>query len=144
MKRFANLAQQFPHARYHPELRLITWFPDGVLDDERADAIVEFLETEERAGGLPFHRFTDMSGYERIQLSIDHVFTIAKRRKHAYRGGSVRSAFYAVRLISLSIARIYQELMVDTPIEVQIFRERKAAAAWLEVPLAVIERPKAA
>jgi hypothetical protein len=142
MKPFEKLVQKFPDARYHEEWNLVTWHPVGILTDERADAMVEFLESEEKlCGEFTFNRFTDMSGYTRIQMSLEHVFTIAKRRKEGYAGRPVKSAFYAVRLISQSIARMYQELMEDSSIEVNIFREREAAAEWLGVPPAILLPP---
>jgi len=124
-----------PDTRYHPECRLVTWHPRGLLDDRLADRIVEFMESKERIGGKPFHRFTDLSGLERLTIELDHVFEIAQRRRKSYRGARVKSAFYAVRLISLAIAQMYQELMEESAIEVGVFRDRAAAAKWLGVPV---------
>ena len=137
----AELAKRFPHACYRADWRLVTWFPQGVLDDERADRIVEFVELAEKSEGQSFDRFTDMSGYERIQISLDHVVRIARRRR-TYKGPPVKSAFYAVRLISISVARMYQELMNGSHIEVGVFRERAVAAEWLSVPVTVLQPPK--
>jgi hypothetical protein len=67
----------------------------GILTDEQADEVVEFQESEERIrDGFIFDRYTDMSGYSRIQMSLEHVFTIAKRRRKEYRGKPVKSAFF--------------------------------------------------
>jgi hypothetical protein len=137
----ASIIEAFPYARYHEDWKLVTWHPVGILDDDQADRVVEFLESEERIGGESFDRYTDMSGLSRIQLNLDHVFTLAKRRRRGYKGRAVRSAFYAVRLISLSIAKMYQELMQGAPIEVGVFRDRAAAAEWLGVPLGVLAAP---
>jgi hypothetical protein len=112
-----------------------------VLTDERADAMVDFLESEEQIEGAHFHRFTDMTGYTRIQISLDHVVRLARRRRHGYKGPPVKSAFYAVRLIGLSIARMYEELMSDSRIQVCTFRDRVAAADWLGVPPAILHPP---
>ena len=136
------LNERFPYARYHEDLHLVTWFPTGILDNERADRIVEFLESEEEIAGEPFHRYMDMSGYERIQIGLDHVVRLAKRRKKGYNGPPVKSAFYAVRLISLSIARMYEELMIGSQIQVCTFRDRAAAAKWLAVPLDILQPPE--
>ena len=130
-----------PGTRYHAEHRVVTWHPRGVLDDELADRIVEFIETEERIVGKPFHRFTDLTGLERINLNLNHVFDIAKRRKKGYGGPRVKSAFYAVRLISITIARMYQELMQESAIEVGVFPYRTAAAEWLGLPADVLKPP---
>jgi hypothetical protein len=141
MKRFDTLLKAFPRSRYHQDFRLLSWQPEGVLDDERADRVVEFLEFEEAKGAAPFHRYTDLSKLSHIQLSLDHVFTMARRRTKSYRGSAVKSAFFAVRLIGLTIAKMYQELMQDAPIEVCVFRDREAAANWLGVPVGILTAP---
>jgi hypothetical protein len=138
----AALRKLFPHARFHADWRLVTWFPEGVVDNEQADRMVEFLESQEKIGGKPFYRYMDMTGYSRMQIGFDHVVRIARRRRR-YAGPPVKSAFYAVRLLSLTIARMYEELMKGTKIEVYTFRDRTAAAEWLSVPVKVLEPPKA-
>ena len=130
---------KMPGACYHSDCRLVTWKPLGVLDDELADRIVDFMESEERIVGKPFNRFTDLSGLDRVSISLNHVFQIARRRKAGYRGKKVRSAFYAVRLISITIARMYQELMAESAIEVGVFRDRTVAAEWLGVPPEIVK-----
>ena len=132
------LAENFPHARFHPEAHLLTWFPSGSLTNERADEVIDFIEAEEAGFGEPFHRFTDMSGYTRIQIGLDHVVRLARRRKRGYKGLPIKSAFYAVRLISVSIARMYEELMAGSLIEVRTFRDRGDVADWLGVPEALL------
>jgi len=136
------LAERFPHASYHPKWRLITWFPTGVLDNDQADRVVDFLESQEQFEGEQFHRYTDMTGHPRIQIGLDHVVRLARRRRHGYTGPPVKSAFYAVRLISLSVAHMYQELMEGSNLQVCTFRDRAAAADWLGVPVNILERPK--
>jgi hypothetical protein len=129
--------------RYYPESRLVTWHPRGVLDDELADRIVEFLEFQESVSDVPFHRYTDFNGFTKIQLNIDHVFQIAAHRRTAYEGGPVKSAFFSDWMIGLGIARLYEELMRGGPIDVRTFRTREAAAEWLDVPVSILHPPAA-
>jgi hypothetical protein len=103
--------------------------------------VVEFLESAEKLEGKPFDRYTDMTGYNRIEIGLDHIVRLARRRNN-YKGPSVRSAFHAVRLLSLTIARMYEELMCGSRIQVCTFRDRSAAADWLGVPVAVLQPPK--
>jgi len=130
-----------PYARYYPTLRVMTWHPSGVLDNDRADQTIEYLESHELIEKEPFNRYTDMSGYTRMQIGLDHVVRIARRRRR-YAGPPVKSAFYAVRLISVQIARMYEELMAGSKIQVCTFRDRAAAAEWLGVPMEVLLPPK--
>jgi hypothetical protein len=136
-----ELAQQFPYARYHSDFHLVTWHPDGVLDNDRADQAAEFIELAEKLEGHSFNRYFDMCGYSGMEIEPEHLIRLARRRRR-YRGPKVKSAFYAERLVSLAIARIYQELMVGSRIEVCIFRDRAVAAKWLGVPETILQRPK--
>jgi hypothetical protein len=133
--------ERFEFARFHKKWDLITWHQQGILTDGAIDQAVDYLELAEESDEQPFNRFFDLSGYSIIQISLDHVVRLARRRRR-YKGAPVRSALYAVRLISLTIARMYQELMEGSRIEVCIFRDRQVAADWLEVPVAILLPPK--
>jgi hypothetical protein len=136
-----ELSKRFSSACYQAGWGLVTWFPDGVFDDEHADRAVEFIELAEKLEKRSFNRYIDLSGYSRIQISLDHVVRIARRR-HSYKGPPVKSAIFAVRLISVSVARMYQELMDGSHIEVGVFRDRTVAAEWLGVPASILQPPK--
>lgn len=138
----STVPDQHPCARYYPELKLMAWRPVGILDDEHANEMVEFLEARERIDGVSFNRFVDMSGFTRIQLSLDHLVRLARRRREGYRGPKVITALYALRLIGVQIARMYEELMEGSLIEVRTFRHRAAAADWLQVPPEVLLPPR--
>lgn len=132
-----------PGTRYHADCQLVTWHPRGQFDEELADRIVEFMESKERIIGKSFHRFTDLSGLDRIHINLNHVFEIARRRRRGYCGAQVKSAIFAVRLISITIARMYQELMEGSAIDVGVFRDRAAAASWLKVAEEFLNPPPA-
>ena len=134
---------RFPRAVFRPELRLITWAPSGVLDNDEADRVIEFIEAKERLPGPPFNRFTDLTGYTSIEISLEHIVRLARRRKQGYRGPRVKSAFYALRLLGVKIAALYEELMNGSRIEVCTFRDRAMAAEWLGVPPQVVSSPRA-
>jgi hypothetical protein len=136
-----SIVLSLPGAHYHPESRLVTWHPRGVFDDRLADRMVEFMESEERIGRKAFHRFADLSGLERLDLSLEHVFRVASRRRKGYRGPEVKSAIFGLRMLTIAIGRLYQELMHESAIEVGVFRGRAAAAEWLGVPAEVLEPP---
>jgi len=133
------ILEAFPYTRYHPEARLITWHPRGVLDDLIADRIVDFIEFEERIAEAPFHRYTELDGLTEIRLKVGHAFQIAERRREEYRGEPVKSAFFSDWVIGMGIARMYATLMEGAPIEVRVFRSRKAAAKWLGVPEEILK-----
>ena len=144
MLTYDSLTERYPCARFHADWGLVTWHPTGLLDNARADRVVEFLESTEKLEGRPFNRYTDMTGYTRIQIGLDHIVRLARRRKRGYRGAPVKSGFYAVRLLSLSIAQMYGELLEGSGsrIRVCIFRDRAVAAEWLGVPTDILRAPK--
>jgi hypothetical protein len=122
-------------------VRLVTWHPRGIFDDQLADKIVEFIEDEERVMDEPFNRFTDLDGLSEIHLKIGQAFTIAERRRTGYRGDPVKSVFFSERVVGFGIAHMIEALMKDAQIRVRAFRSREAAADWLGVPLELLQPP---
>jgi hypothetical protein len=135
MPHLSDILTGFPNTRWHAEVRVMTWHPQGILDDELADRILEFVELEEQLADGPFHRYTDLNGLTHIHLQFGHSFQIAERRRSGYAGEPVKSAFACDWVVGFGIARLYQELMRGAPIEVRAFRKREEAAQWLNVPL---------
>jgi hypothetical protein len=133
---------EFPKARFYPDLSLMCWFPTGILDDAGADRVLEFIETQEKNREMGFNRYLDMSGYDRIQISLDHVVRLARRRWAKFQGPPVRTAFFATRLIGLTIAKMYEELMEGSGIHVCTCGTRRAAAEWLDVTEEILVPPK--
>jgi hypothetical protein len=136
-----SLTTRFPCACFYPDWRVLTWYPTGIFDEKEADRVLEFIELREKIDGQPFNRYTDMTGLTQIKTGLGHVVRMARQR-HSYKGPVVKSAFYAVRLISLTIAGMYAELMKDSRIHVSIFRDKNDAAAWLGVPRKALLPPK--
>ena len=52
-----------------------------------------------------------------------------------------KTALFADNPMSFGVAHSYELLMCDAMIEVRAFKERRAAAQWLEVPLKTLECP---
>ena len=136
-KQLSIFLKYFPHARYHSEVRLLTWHPRGTLDDTLADEVLAMIEAEETVENVPFHRYTDLSRLTDIRLKIGPVFEIAEHRRAA--GEPVRSAFFADTTVGFGIARLYEELMQGAVIHVRAFRDRDVAAEWLGVPVRLLQ-----
>jgi hypothetical protein len=134
-----EILKDLPETRWYEDVRLVMWHPRGVLDDALADRIVDFIESEERIADAPFHRYVDFDALTEIRLQFGHAFQTAERRKTFYAGGPpVKSAIYCDWIVGFGMARLYAELMKDCPIEVRAFRDRKAAAEWLGVPVDIL------
>ena len=127
------------HLHYHEDFRLATWHPQGVVDDELIDRLVELVESEEVIAKGPFNRFADLTGITSIRLQFGHAFRIAQRRRANYPWREpIKSAFYCTWPIGYGFARMYESLMAGGPIHVRAFRTREAAAEWLGVPVDVL------
>jgi len=127
-----------PHARYHAEASLVTWHPQGILDDEMADRMVDFIEMEEREILTPFNRYVDYNGLVEIRLTVAHTFNIAQRRRARYSGPPVKGAFFASWVMAAGFARLYADFMQAGLIDVQVFERREDAARWLGVPTSLL------
>jgi hypothetical protein len=133
------ILKSFPHTRYYPKWQLVAWHPRGVFDDILADQIVDFAETEERIQEAPFNRYIDLSEVTHINLTAGHVFQIAKRRHKA--SEAVKSAIWTDKVLTLSLAYVYETLMARAVIKVRVFDKRDAAAEWLGVPAKILRQP---
>ena len=129
----------FPRTWYHARWRLLTWYPRGVLNEAFADQVIEFIEMEERIQEAPFDRYLDFSGLTQIRIGIDHIIHTARRRRSVKQ--PVKTALFADNSMSFGVAHSYELLMYHAMIEVRAFKERAAAAAWLEVPLKTLQCP---
>ena len=110
-----------------------------MLNEAFADQVVEFLEMEESIQEAPFDRYADLSGLTHIRIGIDHIIHTARRRRKVKQ--PVKMALFADNPMSFGVAHSYELLMYDAMIEVRAFRERAAAATWLEVPLKLLKCP---
>src|SRR5687767_4088222 len=101
----ASILIDFPNTRYHPECKLITWHPHGVLDDNLLDEIATFMEFQEHvATATSFHRYTDLSGLTDIQVKFGHVFEVAQRRRASVDGlPRVKSAIFSDKVVGFGM-----------------------------------------
>ena len=129
--------KNFPGTRYYPEFRLTTWHPQGTFDTALANKVIAFIEWEEYIQDAPFDRYTDFSGVAAIRIGVDSIIEIARRRRIVRE--PVKSALFGNDRARLEVAQSYERLMNDaTMIQVRSFSDRKAAAAWLEVPQTIL------
>ena len=131
-----RVLKSFPQTWYFPKWHLVTWHPRGVLDDTLADQIVAFIELEERIQAAPFDRYVDLSGLTDVRLYAGHVFDIAKRRHRTM--DQVKSAFWTDKIVTTSLAYMFETFMASAPIKVRAFTKKEDVAEWLEVPIEIL------
>ena len=120
---------------------LIIWLPGNhkvswmmILDE-----IGEWLCPIEKVSA-PFKRFVDFSRLTGVAVRTKHVFNFARKRAEQFAGvGPVKSALFSEDWVGFGIARMYEILMKETPIDARAFRDRARAAVWLGVPAEILK-----
>jgi hypothetical protein len=131
-------------ARFHPDLNLETWFPEGVLDVLVGTFMAHYIGFEEAVASKPFNRFTDFTGLTAIRLEMEDIANIVALRRASYQDRPpVKSAILAVAAPAYGVARMFAALMESSPIEVRVFRTVEEAAHWLGVPVAALRADSA-
>ena len=128
-----------PYLRYYPAHRLVAWQPVGVLNDQVVDEVGEWLLGVEKFS-LPFVRFADFGRISHIALDLEQVSRLLKERTAAFCGATpVRMAFYGEQPTAFGIAQLWETLLRETAVEAGAFRNRAAAASWLNVPADILD-----
>ena len=124
------------HVLYRKDLSLMLWKPHGILDQAIVNEIVVFVDTAEKRAGQPLNRFTDLSALDAVDLNFKFVFHIALHRRLAYKPNPpVKSAFYVTSPATGHYAKLHEMLTDHSPLDVDLFTDRAAAAKWLGVPV---------
>lgn len=91
----------------------------------------ELTQIEEALPTIP-HRFTDLSDLDDIPIGYDEINHFRRRRESIAQRNPIRSAVYAPSDLQFGLSRMYQMLSSSPDTEVEIFRDREEAMAWLK------------
>jgi hypothetical protein len=120
--------------------RLAICRPVGALDENFAGQLLRFLLALEELTSDPFDRVLDLTDVTDVSLNNAAVRAYADaRRKTTARLAPFRSAIIAGGPRAEAVAKLYAELMKDSQIRVEIFRDAPSAAAWLAAPVEVFQ-----
>src|SRR6266850_7731984 len=108
--------------------------PNGILDAQTAERIVDFTKIKEEHLKAGFNRFCDLTRLDSINLSSEDLLQLAAQRR-AFNPNDVhvKSAFLATHPLAFAIARMYELLLHSPRIEVRVFKDLERAAEWLVV-----------
>ena len=121
---------------FHEDIRLLIYRPRGVIDEAAVKKIVSVLEELEEKSQRPFNRFSDTLGADDVELNFKYVIQVSLCRRLAYAGHPpVKSAILATDSTMIHYARLHALLTQGSPINVRVFKDRKEAADWLNVPV---------
>ncbi|HEY2711852.1 MAG TPA: hypothetical protein VGI60_05000 [Chthoniobacterales bacterium] len=131
-----------PDVEFFDDLRLLCYRPRGVLNEASVNRAIKVLGELEFSLKQPFNRFTDTVDAEAIDLNFQYILHISLYRRLSYSGRPpVKSAILATDATAIHYARLHALLTQGSPIKVHIFQERRAAAKWLNVPVARLTAP---
>ena len=119
---------------YISDLNISYWRPVGLITlKEIIDDLSNFVNLEKKI--TAFDRFSDISECDFSNIKFDDVRHIYLLRTQEYHGPPVKNAFYIKTDLQFGIARIYQTLMTETPIKVEIFKTPVECANYLNIPV---------
>jgi hypothetical protein len=139
--KLSGAAMIFPFGvQFHAEQRLLVWRPRGLLDEKVVSDVVAALGQLEMELHEPCNRFSDAAGVEQVDLNYEYVISVALYRRCAYaHRPPIKSAILATHPKLIHYAQIHALLTRDSPIDVRIFPDDRAAVAqWLDVPVELI------
>ena len=125
-----------PDMQFRDDLHLVVYKPRGILDEAAVNKVLVYLLRREAMAAKPFNRFTDLSAVESFHLTFKYVFHVALYRRLSYAGREpIKSAFYVTHPEAAHVVKIHALLTDLSPLKVEMFEEREAAAKWLGVPV---------
>jgi hypothetical protein len=128
--------QLLPDVEYLEEPPLFIWRPRGVLNEEKISQIIAFITEQETRFGRSTDRFTDLSLLDAIDVTFKFVFQVALyRRLSRISQETIKSAFLVTTPAVARYVKLHAVLTDHSPLQVELFQEREAAAEWLGVPV---------
>ena len=122
--------------QFHEDLHLLVWRPQCILDESAVNKLLVELLRRETMAAKPFNRFCDLSCVESFHLTFKYVFHIALYRRLSYVGRErIKSAFYVTHPEAAHLVKIHALMTDHSPLNVEMFEQREAAAKWLGAPI---------
>ena len=125
---------------FHPGPRLMVYRPRGILTEDRLQAAVDFLEKVEDQAAKPFHRFTDLSKLDALDIEFKSIIRISLHRRLTYgQQAPIKSAFYVTSPAAARVVKVHVLLTDHSPLVVKMFQELAPAAKWLDVSINLLQ-----
>src|SRR6266487_3136811 len=128
-----------PEIQFHQDIRLLIYRPRGLIDEAAINKITSVIDDLEAATQEPFNRFSDTLEAHEVELNFRYVIHVSLHRRLAHKGRApVKSAILATEPTLIHYGKVHALLTQGSPINVRVFRDRKEAAQWLGVPIAIL------
>ena len=117
---------------------LVTTWSGSVTDSEMVAAYRAAYADHRWAPG--FNEVTDMRTADVRSISADGLRRVRAVVAESLAGftGSFKTAVLAPSDLQFGVSRMYEMMAAESPEAVRVFRDVDEAAAWLEVPVAVL------
>ena len=133
-----------PDIYFRPEVGLLLWNPQGILDEKAVNQILAFIREEEAQTDGNELRFIDTTGLTAVELNFRYVFHVALYRRMSRQGRrSLKSAFLIKDEAFDHYFKLHALLTDHSSLHVRLFKDKDAAAKWLNVSLESLRHPHA-
>ena len=124
---------------FYEDIRLIVWRPRDLLNREAVNKIITIIGELETTLEEPFNRFSDTVGAHEVDLNFEYIIHVSLYRRAFYAGRPpIKSAILATDATAIHYGKVHALLTHGSPINARVFQDRKEAAQWLGVPIAIL------
>jgi hypothetical protein len=128
-----------PDVEFYESIRLIVWRPRGLINKASVNRIITTLGELETTLKEPFNRFSDTVGTDAVDLNFEYIISVSLYRRRFYdKRPPIKSAILATDATLIHYGKVHALLTQGSPINVRVFQDRKEAAQWLGVPIAIL------
>ena len=114
--------------------------PRGILTEDRLVSVVQFLEKVEDQASKPFHRFTDLSKLDALDIEFKSIIRLSLHRRLTYgQHTPIKSAFYVTSPAAARVVKVHVLLTDHSPLMVKMFEELPLVAKWLDVSINLLQ-----
>jgi hypothetical protein len=128
-----------PDVEFYEDIGLIVWRPRGLVDKSAVNKVISVLGELETTLQEPFNRFSDTVRADAVDLNFEYIIHVSLYRRSFYgKRPPIKSAILATDATLIHYAKVHALLTQGSPINVRVFQDRKEAAQWLGVPIAIL------
>jgi hypothetical protein len=128
-----------PDVEFYEDIGLIVWRPRGLVDKSAVNKVIFVLGELETTLQEPFNRFSDTVRADAVDLNFEYIIHVSLYRRSFYgKRPPIKSAILATDATLIHYAKVHALLTQGSPINVRVFQDRKEAAQWLGVPIAIL------
>jgi hypothetical protein len=128
-----------PDVEFHEDIRLLVYRPHGLVNKATVNKIISVVGELETTLKEPFDRFSDTVAAEAVDLNFEHIIRVSLYRRRFYgKRPPIKSAILATDATLIHYGKVHALLTQGSPINVRVFQDRKEAAQWLGVPIAIL------